>query len=208
MLIKVCGITNNGDISAVMALEPDYMGFIFYPPSPRDVSGTIGQLSLSSIPGNVKKVGVMVDEDEERAEELVKKYKFEAIQLHGNESPDYCARLKKLCEVIKAFRINDRLPSEISLYEGKCDLFLFDTAAARPGGTGKKFDHRVLNGYICKTPYLLSGGIGPPDAEYITGLRMNGMAGVDLNSRFEISPGIKSPVALEKFINECRNIKR
>ncbi len=206
MLIKVCGITNNRDIESISDLNPDYMGFIFYPPSPRDVSEKIARLSTASIPAGIKKVAVLVNESEERALEIIDKYGFEAVQLHGNEPPAYCSRLKKSCEVIKSFRIKERLPGLISQYEGKCDLFLMDTAADKPGGTGRKFDHSILNGYRYETPFLLSGGIGPEDADYICSIRLKAMAGVDVNSRFETSPGIKSAAELEKFIMKCKTV--
>ncbi len=204
MIIKVCGITNNEDLFRIAGLKPDYLGFIFYPPSPRDVSKKIADLSLNLIPSEIKKVAVLVDETEENALLLAKKKGFDAIQLHGNESPDFCKRLKNTCRVIKTFRVKDHLPDQMNLYEGKCDLFLLDTATDKPGGSGKKFDHSVLEGYNLQTPYLLSGGIGEEDADYLLDLNQKGMAGVDINSRFELSPGVKEFLSIERFIKCLR----
>ncbi|MFO7924171.1 MAG: phosphoribosylanthranilate isomerase [Bacteroidales bacterium] len=204
MLIKVCGITNNSNLTGIAHLRPDFMGFIFHKGSPRDVTGTIENLQISAIPASVKKVAVVVNQPSERVRELVKKYGFDAVQLHGDEDPDYCKELMPLCQVIKAFRIKDKLPENLERYENNCHIFLFDAKGKYRGGNGIKFNHDILKSYKLKTPYILSGGIGDNDLPYLQNIKLEGIAGVDLNSRFEISPGYKSISSLKEFINKLR----
>ncbi len=208
MQIKVCGLTNNRNIREIALLGPDYMGFVFHKNSPRDVSESVGELQLSTIPPGVKKVAVLVDQPIEKARDIIIKYRFDAVQLHGDEDPDYCKELMTLCEVIKAFRINDSLPEELNQYEKKCHLFLFDAKGKHQGGNGIKFNHEILKGYNLKTPFILSGGIGDDDIPYLLSIDMEGLSGVDLNSRFEISPGYKSLSSLKVFINKLRSDER
>jgi len=204
MKIKVCGIANNRNLSEIALLQPDYMGFVFYPGSPRDVTVTIGQLQLSAIPPAVKKVAVVVDRPLQEVRGLVARHWFDAVQLHGDEEPDYCRELMNHCEVIKAFRIADSLPSDIGLYEGNCNYFLFDARGKYHGGNSIKFNHAILEGYGLSTPFFLSGGIGDTDLEYLRGIDIRKMYGVDVNSRFEISPGYKSVQSLRHFIAGLR----
>ena len=205
MQIKVCGITNNRNLTEIALLRPDYMGFIFHKSSPRDITETIGGLNLSAVPSSVKKVAVVVDQPLEVVIEIIKKHRFEAVQLHGDENPDYCGQLMHLCEVIKAFRIKDALPGELDQYENKCHLFLFDAKGRYHGGNGIKFNHDILKTYRLKTPYILSGGIGDTDLPYLQSINLQGIAGIDVNSRFEISPGYKSISPLKNFISKLRN---
>lgn len=205
MRIKVCGITNNRNLREIASLQPDYMGFIFHRGSPRDVTDTVGSLLLSTVPSTVKKVAVVVDKPEEEVVELVKKYGFSTVQLHGNESAGYCRNMMNVCEVIKAFRIDDSLPPELPDYEGSCHLFLFDAKGRYQGGNGIKFNHDILKGYSLKTRYILSGGIGDTDLPYLKNIDLEGIEGIDLNSRFEISPGYKSIAPLKEFIQKIRS---
>lgn len=204
MKIKVCGITNNRNLMEIALLRPDYMGFIFYKNSPRDITETIGGLHLSAVPASVKKVAVVVDQPLEVVGDIIKKHRFEAVQLHGDEGPAYCGKLMHLCEVIKAFRIEDYLPGKLDQYENKCHLFLFDAKGRYQGGNGIQFNHNILKTYELKTPYILSGGIGDTDLPYLQSIDLKGIAGVDVNSRFEISPGYKSIPPLKNFISKLR----
>lgn len=204
MKIKVCGITNNRNLKDIAMLAPDYMGFIFHEDSPRDVSGIIDRLDLSTIPSGIKKVAVTVDQPFEKVKDIITKYKFDAIQLHGDESPSYCKKLMSVCHVIKAFRVSAVLPKEMAAYEDNCHLFLLDAKGRYPGGNGIKFNHDILKEYHLTTPYILSGGIGDNDLPYLQDMDMPGLAGVDLNSRFELSPGYKSISSLKVFIQKLR----
>jgi phosphoribosylanthranilate isomerase len=205
MEIKVCGITNNMNLREIALLKPDFMGFIFHESSPRDITSKIGQLQLSSIPPAVKKVAVMVDQPFEKARSIILKYGFEAVQLHGEEDPGYCSRLMQDCKVIKAFRIKEGLPPDLPEYEGHCHYFLFDAKGQFPGGNGIKFNHEILKNYTLATPFILSGGIGDYDLPYLLSVDLAGMAGIDLNSRFELSPGYKSVSSLRVFIRRIRS---
>ena len=147
-------------------------------------------------------MGVFVDEDMEQVKRMVHEYALDIIQLHGHESPDYCQQLREW-KVIKAFNI--ATPSDLEStkpYEGIADYFLFDTKGKSVGGNGEKFDWSVLNNYEGKTPFLLSGGIGPDDAERINAFHHPQLAGIDLNSGFETSPTMKDPALLRTFLSQ------
>jgi phosphoribosylanthranilate isomerase len=197
-------MTNNRNIREIAMLYPDYMGFIFHGDSVRDVTGTIGQLQLSVIPPRVKKVAVMVDQPIEYVKNIVATHGFEAVQLHGDEEPDYCRELSDVCQVIKAFRIEDSLPADLEKYAGSCHLFLFDAKGVNQGGNGIKFNHDILKEYKIEKPFILSGGIGDNDLPYLQSVDMEWLTGVDLNSRFELSPGYKSHSSLKEFISKLR----
>jgi phosphoribosylanthranilate isomerase len=202
--IKVCGMKDPDNIRQVIELKPQYIGFILYEKSPRYVSiDDVAEL-VKLIPGSVKKVGVIVNEPFANALKIIKSGFFDMIQLHGDETSAYCKKLSEYIEIIKAFRISESLPQNISSFQPYCTKFLFDTAGNDFGGTGKKFDHQVLDNYSYQTKYFLSGGVSPSDADYIRSLDKTGMAGIDLNSRFEITQGIKDIRLLKKFISKIR----
>ncbi len=188
------------NIREVEALGPDLMGFIFYPKSPRFVSKVPEHLP------SCKRVGVFVDEPAESLMQRVNAFGLDYIQLHGHESLDYCSLLKdKGLHLIKVFHIasaEDR--SSVAAYEGLCDFFLFDTKTPAMGGSGRQFDWSILNGYEEKTPFLLSGGIGPESLDSLRIFNHPMLAGYDLNSRFESAPGVKDSSLLGPFIEELR----
>ena len=199
MMIKVCGMRDSDNIRSVEALGIDYMGFIFWPHSKRYVAERPDYL-----PRQAKRVGVFVDSDVENIIRHVDDYGLNAIQLHGHESPDYIMTLKaKLPDlpVIKAFNIATSDDIEQTRgYEGLADYFLFDTKGKAVGGNGEKFDWSVLAAYHGNTPFLLSGGIGFDDASSILSFHHEMCIGIDLNSRFELSPGLKDIHKLKSFI--------
>ena len=183
------------NIRAVEALGIDMMGFIFWPKSSRYVSQRPDYL-----PKRVKRVGVFVDEDPELVKRLADDYALDYIQLHGQESPSYIFQLRGL-HVIKAFNISiaeDLLQTQP--YEGLVDFFLFDAKGKSVGGNGEKFNWDVLDAYQGATPFLLSGGIGPDDAERVNAFYHPKCIGIDLNSRFELSPGLKDVAKLKEFM--------
>ena len=180
------------------------MGFIFWPKSSRYVSERPAYL-----PTNCKRVGVFVDEDIETLKRIADDYALDFIQLHGHESADYCAQLKGL-KLIKAISVSGQDDiATYKTYEGLVDYFLFDTKCPSVGGSGQQFDWTVLSAYDGNTPFLLSGGIGPDDAEVLTShfspLTSKKCAGIDLNSRFEIAPGLKDINKLKDFLNALNN---
>ena len=200
-MIKVCGMREAENIREVEALGIDMMGFIFWPKSSRYVSERPEYL-----PKHVKRVGVFVNEDPEQVKRLAADYRLDYIQLHGQESPEQISHLSPLTShlsIIKAFNIataEDLLQTQP--YECLADLFLFDTKGKSVGGNGEKFDWDVLDAYHGSTPFLLSGGIGPDDAERVNAFHHPKCIGIDLNSRFELSPGLKDIDALRRFVND------
>jgi phosphoribosylanthranilate isomerase len=200
-LIKVCGMRDAENIREVEALGIDLMGFIFWPKSSRYVSERPAYL-----PTKCKRVGVFVDEDIKQVKRIAEEYALDYIQLHGHESPAYCAQLQGL-KLIKAISVSSREDiMTYKSYEGLVDYFLFDTKCPSVGGSGQQFDWTVLADYVGKTPFLLSGGIGPDDAERLRQVFASGgfparkCAGIDLNSRFELAPGLKDINKLKSFI--------
>ena len=187
----------------VEQLAVDLLGYIFYPPSKRFVGDQPDSgLFNSALP----KVGVFVDENAFEILGLAKNFEFEYIQLHGKENPLTCQILRKQgLKVIKAFSVDKAFDfKKTSPFEKMVDYFLFDTKTNLHGGSGQKFDWEVLKKYTGKTPFLLSGGIGPDDAGSILKLDHPLLAGVDLNSGFEEEPGVKNIEKLTHFINEFK----
>lgn len=196
-LIKVCGMREAENIREVEALGIDVIGFIFWPKSSRCVSTRPDYL-----PVNAKRAGVFVNEDIEQVKRIAVDYALDIIQLHGNESPEYARNLRNWI-VIKAFNIasEEDLESTV-IYDGAVDYFLFDTKGKAVGGNGEKFDWEVLASYNGQTPFILSGGIGPDDTERIQTFYHPQCIGIDLNSRFELSPGLKDITALRRFLSQ------
>ena len=197
------------NIQAISALQPDFMGFIFYEKSPRDVSDKLSIEAIKKIPAHINKVGVFVNEDLEKVKATRKMFGFSHVQLHGNESVDYCRELKKLgISVIKVFSIEMKEDFQVvEKYSEVSDYFLFDTKSPKHGGTGLKFDWDLLENYKGKTPVILSGGIGPNDADLIKEIsnKYTFIEGLDLNSKFEISPALKDDRLVETFLGSLNN---
>lgn len=218
MKIKVCGMKYKDNIEAVAALQPDYMGFIFYDKSPRNFDAEIPTISE-----DIKKVGVFVDAPINQVILKIAKYGLKAVQLHGNESPEYCQSLKNTelslpiiedgkeagftpynFEVWKVFSIKDTFDfSRLTPYEGIVDCFLFDTKGKEKGGNGYTFDWTALKNYPSKTPFILSGGIGLNEIDNLKAILNTDLPiyAIDVNSKFEIEPGLKNSEELEKFKN-------
>lgn len=201
MIIKVCGMREADNIREVEMLGIDMMGFIFWPKSSRFASQRPDYL-----PKNVKRVGVFVDEDPEQVKRLADDYDLDYIQLHGQESPSHIFQLGGL-HIIKVFNIStaeDLLQAQP--YEGIVDYFLFDAKGKSVGGNGEKFNWDVLSAYNGSTPFLLSGGIGPDDATNVKAFHHPKCIGIDLNSRFELSPGLKDVAKLKEFMFNLNKI--
>ena len=204
MKIKVCGMKYKGNISEVAALKPDYLGFIFYKNSSRYYDGESLEL-----PETIKKVGVFVNETIEKITHLGLKHNLDLVQLHGEETPEFCGALKNSnvnLELIKVFSIKDEFNFDVlKTYEEVCDYFLFDTKGELPGGNGYKFDWSVLRDYPSSKPFFLSGGIGNSDSDDIKLFTSNTdvskyCIALDLNSKFEMEPGLKNVKLLDDFI--------
>ncbi len=203
-LIKVCGMREADNIREVEALGIDMMGFIFWPHSSRRVTEHPGYL-----PTQVRRVGVFVDEAPATVLQLASSYRLDLIQLHGHESPTYIQNLRRQAgsalnhsiKIIKAISIGSSSDVEqYKPYEDCADYLLFDTRCTTVGGSGKQFDWSVLSAYHGDTPFLLSGGIGPDDAERVKAFCHPRCIGIDLNSRFETALGLKDIAKLKTFI--------
>jgi len=194
------------NISGVITALPEYLGFIFFPKSKRFVGFETLPEVLSIIPDSVKKVGVFVDETFEKVSETAQQRNLNVIQLHGHETPAFCQQIKDSgITIFKAFSVDDQFDFEIlNAYSGVCDYFLFDTKGHLPGGTGQKFNWQLLENYKGDVPFFLSGGIGPNDLEALLQFRHPLLFGIDINSGFEISPGMKNVEKVKNFISGIR----
>ena len=207
MIVKVCGMRNADNIREVERLFTLYsslftplMGFIFWPKSSRYVNKR-----PSYLPTKCKRVGVFVDADIDEVKRTADSFTLDFIQLHGHETPEYCRQLKGK-SLIKAFNIASAEDFANTIpYEGCVDYFLFDTKGKSVGGNGVKFDWSVLDNYTGKTPFLLSGGVGNDDAQQIRALHHPLLAGIDLNSKFEIEPGLKDINKLSSFLKQLKS---
>lgn len=198
--IKICGLKHPGNIREVLALQPDYIGFICYAGSKRFID-KLDANWLSDLKG-VKKTGVFVNADIHRVTSAIQQYGFEAVQLHGDETPAYCTALAdRGVETIKAFGIDERFDwGVLETYETVVDYYLFDTQSAQHGGTGKRFDWKLLGGYQGRKPFFLSGGIGADNITDALTLGDGRLYALDLNSRFETAPGIKDIASLKNTL--------
>jgi phosphoribosylanthranilate isomerase len=194
MKLKICGMKYPDNILEVGSLLPDYMGFIFWEKSARYFDGVIPDL-----PKSIKKVGVFVNENIPVIEEKIAKYDLQAIQLHGKESVEFCSELKTKIdpsiEIFKVFSADENFDfSVLKAYESVCDYFLFDTKGKLPGGNGTTFDWRILENYPSTKPFFLSGGIGLEELDSIKEISKTNLPlyAIDINSKFEIEPGLKN----------------
>ena len=194
------------NVEAVVALQPDFMGFIFYPKSSRYVGEGLKPATLAQVPAGVQKVGVFVDENVEVIKQRIADYGLNLVQLHGHETPATCAALRTAgVGVIKAFAVGEELDfAALQAYVGHVDYFLFDTKGPQPGGNGTAFDWRQLEQYNLPVPYFLAGGLGLEHAETLRNLRLPGLYALDLNSRFEIAPGVKDAELLRQMFTDLR----
>ncbi len=198
MKIKVCGLKFPENVQAVAALQPDYVGFIFYPHSPRFV-GYVPNEELTGLRLPAKKTGVFVDKDFSTIKSIIQTYHLDAVQLHGSESAETCAALRKTVEVIKAFGVDENFDFNLlKAYENSVDYFLFDTKTLVYGGSGKVFDWHVLEKYTLNVPFFISGGLSQENLEEVLKLQHPAFYGLDLNSRFEDEPGLKNIKKLEE----------
>lgn len=204
MRIKVCGMTQAEQVAQLPGLGVSFAGFIFYPKSPRYVFKNMTTSQIRGI-NSINKVGVFVNASVEEVLHMVDECRLHMVQLHGDENPKFCEKIADYVSVVKAFRIseNDSLDYMIRPFMDVCDMFLFDTMGAGYGGTGKKFDWNMLRNTRIGKPFLLSGGIEPGDEENLKHFEKdhgdNAFFAVDINSRFESSPGVKDMELIKKF---------
>lgn len=189
----------------------DMAGFIFYPKSPRYMVNKIPAEYLRKFRRKIAKVGVFVNMPYEELMRTVEEYRLDMVQLHGDEIPRYCEQVSNYITVIKAFRLSDNDPIDwmAKPYDETCDMYMFDTLGAGYGGTGKKFDWNVLKNSTIDKLFFLSGGIEPHDEKKLKEFAAEPIAkklfAVDINSRFEISPGVKDMDKVKEFVTSLRS---
>ena len=204
MKIKVCGMRETENIHRLVKLKPDYIGFIFYSKSPRFVFE-----NTPNLPGDIKKTGVFVNSEIEFIKKTIIKHELKCVQLHGEETPEFCKLVKSLnVEVIKAINILDKYDfKELIPYQMFCNYFLFDTKGKKPGGNGYGFNWKILKDYNLDKPFFLSGGISTNHIQKIKKLVKTNLPvyAIDINSKFESKPGHKKIETIREFkskINE------
>ena len=208
MKIKVCGMTQMDQVVRLSEMGVAFAGFIFYPKSPRYVFRDMTTSQIRRL-NNINKVGVFVNASIDEVLHLVDECRLQVVQLHGDESPKYCEKIADYVSVVKAFRLSDHdsVDWTIKPYEESCDMYMFDTMGAGYGGTGKKFDWKVLSDSVIEKPFFLSGGIEPGDEnklkEFADEPVASSLFAVDINSKFELSPGVKD---LHKVSAFCKNL--
>lgn len=202
MKIKICGMRDPKNVKEAIGADVDMVGFIFYPGSKRYVRN-IPPIETTS----VKRVGVFVNEREDRIREIAHNWSLDLIQLHGDEKPEDCLKLKSLgLPLVKAFQVDEHFDfGQLEPYAKVVQFFLFDTKGQNYGGTGKTFDWNILHNYKLEVPFWLSGGISPDMAIEIKKLNFPNLIAVDLNSRFEIEPGLKNIEKLKSFVDELHS---
>jgi phosphoribosylanthranilate isomerase len=199
--LKICGMKETENIKEISALHPDYMGFIFWDKSKRNMTLD----SIPELPETTKKIGVFVDASIDEINHKIDQFQLDLIQLHGNESVEFCAILNKSnIKIIKAFAVDNFFDfSVLKEYIPFVDFFLFDTKGKLPGGNGITFDWKILENYPYEKPFFLSGGIGKTEVDAIKDFFKTEVskkcASIDVNSRFETKPGCKSEIKLRKF---------
>ncbi len=200
MKLKICGMKYRENILGVADLQPDYLGFIFYDKSKRNFEGNI-----PTLPKEIKKVGVFVNADIDFISTKIKRYDLDVIQLHGNETSEFCKLFSKLnIEVIKVFSIGNQFDFKIlEPYESVVNYFLFDTKGKEKGGNGTCFDWMLLKDYPSQKPYFLSGGIGLESVNDLINFKESPAYkycyALDVNSRFEDFAGMKNIDKLKEF---------
>lgn len=194
------------NIKSVSGLKPNFMGFIFYPPSKRFVGLDLERNHLNCIGKEIVKTAVFVNATIGEVVEFAKVYGMEAVQLHGNESPAFCQQVKDAgFFTIKAFGVDDAFEFEVlNSYQNYVDLFLFDTKTEQHGGSGKPFNWDILQNYASEKPFMLSGGIGVENLDEVLSLNHPQFYGIDINSKFEIEPGLKDMAKLETAFKKLK----
>ncbi len=204
--IKVCGMKYKENIQDLIKLKPDFIGYIFYSNSPRFVNPEIAHSLTEKIPSEIKKVGVFVNSTTEEILDKFINLRLDYVQLSGHESPAFVRKLSHAnIPIIKGVHVDSEEDLE-KCYEFSpfVSKFLFDTKTDSYGGSGLKFDWNLLHAYKGETPFFLSGGIGPPEADDLLHFYHPLLEGVDINSKFEIEPGLKNTEIIHSFINTIR----
>jgi phosphoribosylanthranilate isomerase len=201
LLLKVCGMINPQNIKEVDdVVKPDYIGMIFYLGSQRYMDKNPDALPDT----NAKKIGVFVNASIETIIKKAREFKFNIVQLHGDETPEFCKELSELgYNIFKAFKVDDSISAnDIKPYKDVCSTFIFDSRTPKHGGSGKKFNWEKLDEIANINKFFLSGGISAEDTDKILKLNYDNLIGIDINSKFEIKPGLKDVDLIKNFKTE------
>lgn len=206
MNIKVCGITSMKQLQQLEMLNIDFAGLIFHKDSPRYVGDKMPKKEIKAADMDIRTIGVFVNDEYDRILQAVEDFGLDMVQLHGDETPDFCEAISAETEVIKVFRVEKNTKKSIDHlleeYDDTCDYYLFDTASTTMyGGTGEKFDWQKIKESKIEKPFFISGGIGPEDAALVKKFKHPDFYGVDLNSHFEKEPGVKDMALVLKFMH-------
>jgi phosphoribosylanthranilate isomerase len=212
MLVKVCGLSTPDTLDVALEAGADMVGFVFFPPSPRNISFETARALESRVKGKARKVALTVDADDTLLASIIEALKPDMLQLHGHETPQRVAAVRENfgLPVMKVLPIevkSDLLP--INSYTSVADRLLFDARAprdaTRPGGLGKPFDWHLLENLDLSIPFMLSGGLNAGNVA--EALRITGAPGVDVSSGVESAPGVKDPEKIRAFIRAARSAK-
>ena len=200
--LKICGLNNTTNLKEILALEPDFIGLNFYPDSIRFVNEEVKVES----PENVKRVGVFVNEGIKRIIDYSHEYHLSYIQLHGEESPEFCEALQLHdLKIIKVFRVNKGFTfNEVEPFVEKSEYFLFDAAGESYGGNGVIFNWEILKDYPFDTPYFLAGGLSPENVDQVFQIEFPKLYALDVNSGYEAAPGIKDVDKVKGLIKKMK----
>ena len=207
MKLKVCGTTNFEQLQKLDQLGVDFAGLIFYEKSKRFMGEKLNTQKLEIRNLQIQKVGVFVNAEANNIKKEVEEYGLSYIQLHGDESAEFCKEVKSFVPVIKAIRINEEsdFEKDLQVFDKACDYLLFDTDSKQYGGSGKQFNWDRLKQANISKPFFLSGGIGIEDIDKVKNFRHPMLFAIDVNSRFESEPGIKDMGKVEQFMNALNN---
>jgi len=208
--LKVCGMRYSMNVKEVAESGPDILGFIFYPPSPRYLPPEIAGEITGKVPAGIEKAGVFVNEDLDEVIRLSNELKLDYVQLHGAETPEMCAVIREQgFNVIKVFGIDERFDFNVlNPYKEHVNYFLFDTKSPKHGGTGLSFEWKILDKYDGELPFFLSGGIDLEHLGRIEELTTRNLFALDVNSRFELSPGMKDLYKVRKLVDRLQVFSR
>lgn len=206
MKVKVCGLVEPENIKAVEALGVDLLGFVFYAPSPRYVERATFEQFYEISDGKAMQVGVFVGEDPNQVAAKARNFSLDYVQLHGEESPEYCRRLhEKGVQIIKAFTVDADFDfKSINAYATVCDYFLFDGASTGRFSETQSFDWSLLKQYTGRTPFFIGGNLTPNSLSALQKFQHPQWIGVDLSTGFEASIGVKDIAVLQTFIDQFR----
>lgn len=201
--LKVCGMRDN--INDIAILNPDFLGFIFFNKSPRNIDMETFQPDLSLLDEKgIKKVGVFVNAEATFIDQCISRYALHLVQLHGNETPEFCKTLKsKGIQIIKNIPVSDTEKTDFSIlerYDPYVDYFLFDTKTTAHGGSGISYDWEILKQNPVNKPYFLSGGVDLENITKLSEFQDDRLFAIDVNSKFELKPGLKDPELVKTLI--------